>query len=161
MMGAGRLTGRLLIASTMALGMLGCTPAAIEPHDPTLTGVVQAKRFIGARTASFTLAGGGSVQIDLEATQSLRPEGTEPSVGDLLLYGRDARGAWFVAVPPTSSGFELRVQPAAPSAASLMFDFGLRLPLAANYREGGGGQLEAGAPVIYLINDQGEVAERR
>jgi hypothetical protein len=152
---------RFLTALVLAVTVLGCTPTKVDPHDPTLAGVVQSRQFIGPQTATFTLAGERSVEIDLESTHSLRPEGTEPNVGDLLLHGVDAGRPWFVAVPPTSSGCELRVRPVAPSSGRLMFDFGLRLPLASNDREADYGQLDAGAPVRYLINDHGEVIERR
>lgn len=110
-------------------------------------------------TARFGLASGDTIDIDQSVASSL--SGGTPDVGDLLFYG-DQPKPWFVGLEPAGEDrFDVYSQPDDAQDGSITFDFGLRLPLAATYDETGAGQLEAGAPVLYLVNGKGEVIDRR
>ena len=121
-----------------------------------MVGVVQSIEFVGPRTAAITLATGQRVQIDFEMAERLYAGA--PSEGDLLLYGSDASGPWFVALPPSGDVFRIFTNLVATDSGTITFEFGLRLPLAPNYHEGDG-PFEPGAPAIYQVNEKGEVTE--
>jgi len=126
---------------------------------PTVVGVIREVEFVGSATAVLTLATGQQVQVDFDTADNLY-YGT-PQVGDLLLYGEDAGGPWFAALPPAGELFELLSQPVGwDPGRTMTFEFGLRLRRAAKYREPGYGYFEPGAPVTYLVNDRGEVVGR-
>jgi hypothetical protein len=139
---------------------VACTPERVGPLDPSIVGVVIRREFVGSRTARFSLETGKEVEIDLEKVDRLVPGGAEPDVGDLLLYGVAGTDAWLVTIRSGSNGFELRTTPAAARSGSIVFDFGLRLPIADNYHETGG-PMEEGTPATYVVNQRGEVTERR
>jgi hypothetical protein len=148
-----------LLVMSLAGVMAGCQTATPRPspREPSVVGVVSSVEFVGPRIAAVTLVTGGRVQIDLEAADRLYAGA--PSEGDLLLYGSDAGGAWFVALPPSGEKFRIFTDlvPVDPGN-TITFDFGLRLRLAQNYHEGNG-PFEAGAQAIYDVNEKGEVTE--
>jgi hypothetical protein len=144
-----------------AVAVAACQPAAPEPHDPAIVGVVAGREFLAGGMARFVLTSGQTVEINQDAVRSLNGAGT-PDVGDLLFVG-DQPKRWYVAIRRTPAGeFEVRSQPDRTHIGSITFDFGLRLKKASTYLEDeAAGQMEPGAPVLYLVNEKGEVTERR
>jgi len=156
---ARRVACALLVILSPTGTLAGCrdaAPSIASPRDPSIVGVVQSIEFVGPRAATITLAKGESVQIDFEAAERL--VAGAPSEGDLLFYGSDAAGAWYVALPPSGDTFRIFTNLVATDAGTITFEFDLRLPLAPNYREGDG-PFEPGAPAIYRVNEKGEVTE--
>ena len=142
--------------------IVGCGPSAPEPHDPSLAGVVSSRDFLAPRTIRVVLTSGGSVDIDLATAKNLNPNLEEPDPGELLVYGVEAERPWFASAPPSiDGGFELRSPLRTVADRSILFESGLRLPIADDYSESLTGPMEAGAPVTYLLNEEGEVTRRQ
>ena len=140
----------------------GCGPAAAEPHDPSLAGVVRTRDFLAPRAIRVVLTNGESVEIDLATAHNLNPNLDEPDPGELLVYGVEVDRPWFAtALPSADGGFELRSSLRAVANGSILFESGLRLGVAENYSESLTGPMEPGAPVTYLLNEDGEVTRRR
>ncbi len=142
----------------VVLGLGGCQIGKPPPRDPTLVGVVAQLDFVAGRTADIRLTNGASIRIDFESVQPII--GSGPAPGDLLIYG-DQPTPWRATLVRSSQGsFEVRTEPDDASDGSITLDSGIRLPTADGYRDSDSRQMEAGAGVIYLINDQGEVIAR-
>ena len=149
----------LAIGLLPALTLAACRAPAPEPHDPSVVGIVASRELLAGSRARFGLVSGKTIDIDQSVASNLN--GVTPDVGDLLFYGVQPQ-PWFVGLNPVSEDrFDVYSQPDDAQDGSITFDFGLRLPLAKTYDETGAGQLEAGAPVLYLVNGKGEVIDRR
>lgn len=136
--------------------VVGCGPSAPESHDPSLAGVVSTRDFLAPRTVRIVLTSGESVDIDLATASNLNPNLDEPDPGELLFYGVEADRPWFAsAAPSVDGGFELRSPLRTVADRSIIFESGLRLPIADDYSESLTGPMEAGAPVTYLLNEEG------
>lgn len=146
-----------LIGVSAAAGCQEATPSSTTPRDPSVVGVVRSLEFVGPATAVFTLDTGQHVQLDFDSADRLYGGGT-PKVDELLLYGPDAGGPRYVALPPSGDTFRIFTNLVATDAGTITFEFGLRLHLAPNYREGDG-PFEPNAPAIYDVNEKGEVTE--
>jgi hypothetical protein len=156
----GRGTWAAVLIVTLALAVTaGCKPAAPVPHDPSIAGVVATRDFLASRTVRLVLATGESVDIDLATVRHLDPNAGDPDPGDLLLYGTEPDGPWLAtAYPAVGGGFELQSQPRGIDPdGTILFESGLRLPIAGNFSVSVTGPMEAGAPVTYLLNENGEV----
>lgn len=152
-----------LLAAVMVLApVAGCGPAAAAAHDPSVAGVVKSRDFLAPRTILVVLANGESVEIDLATAHNLNPNLDEPDPGELVVYGVEDDRPWFAtALPSVDGGFELRSSLRTVGNGSILFESGLRLRVAENYSESLTGPMEPGAPVTYLLNDEGEVTRRR
>lgn len=142
-----------------AVFLAGCWRSAPIPHDPSVVGVVEAYASDG-RTAQLGLRSGVTLTIEHGSVQNLGPS-TQPGVGDLLLYGVEPDGPWYVALPRSDpSGFVL-YSPVRPDVGNtITFESGLRLRIAPEYVATGSGTGEADVPIMYIINDDGEVIAR-
>jgi hypothetical protein len=139
----------------------GCGPAEPEPHDPSLVGVVATRDFLTPMTVRLVLETGESLDLDLKTARNLNPNGDEPDPDELLMYGLGSDRPWFATATRSMDGeFEIRSQPRATARGSIMFESGLRLPIADDFSESLTGPMEAGMPVTYLLNDRGEVFRR-
>ena len=104
------------------------------------------------------LANGETVRLDYDQTRELYGSGPNPA--DLLIYGEQP-SPWRASLGhPHGPGFQVFSRPDDGADGSITLDFGVRLPLADDYLDAGHGQLEAGAPVVYVVNDEGEVIAR-
>jgi hypothetical protein len=94
--------------------------------------------------------------MDLNDVRDLA--GSGPRVGELLLYG-ERPSPWRASLAPTAGGdaFEALTTFDDPADGWINLSFGVRLPVAAGYRPSGAGPSEPGAPVLYLINERGQV----
>jgi hypothetical protein len=144
-----------------AVAVAACQPAAPEPHDPAVVGVVASREFPVGGIVRFVLTSGQTVEIDQDVVRSLNGAGTA-DVGDLLFVG-DQPKRWYVTIPRRGVGdFEVRSQLDRTGQGSITFDYGLRLKKAPTYLEDeAAGQMEPGAPVLYLVNTKGEVTARK
>jgi hypothetical protein len=149
------------VAAAFNLTTVACQPAAPEPHDAAVVGVVASREFPAGGIVRFVLTSGQTVEIDQDVVRSLNGAGTA-DVGDLLFVG-DQPMRWYVTMPRRGVGdFEVRSQPDRTGQGSITFDYGLRLKKAPTYLEDeAAGQMEPGAPVLYLVNDKGEVTARK
>jgi hypothetical protein len=151
-----------LAGSLLALILAGCqllTKPAEPPRDPSLVGVVDRIELTG-RTADVALATGQRVRMDLNEVRDLA--GSGPRVGELLLYG-ELPSPWRASLAPTAEGdaFEALTTFDDPADGWINLGFGVRLPIAAEFRDSGVGPSEPGAPVRYLINEEGQVIARQ
>ena len=152
-----------VVAVSLVLVALNRGPAAPEPHDPSLAGVVATRDFVSPRTVHLVLVTGESIDLDLKTARNLNPNLDEPDPGELLLYGIESERPWFATAFPDveiDGSFELRSQRRPVVGNSIVFESGLRLPLATKFSESLTGPMEAGAPVVYLLNGKGEVTRR-
>lgn len=153
----------VVIGSCLLAIVAGCEPAAPVPHDPSLAGVVATREFLAPQTVRLVLATGESIDLDFETTRNLNESLDEPDPDELFFYGSEPDGPWFAtALPYLHGGFELwQSRPKAAVDGFILFESGLRLLIAKNYSESLTGPMEAGAPVSYLLNEQGEVTRRQ
>ena len=152
----------VVIGSCLLAIVAGCEPAAPVPHDPSLAGVVATREFMGSRTAHLVLATGESIDLDFKTARNLNESLDEPDPDELFFYGTEPDGPWFAtAIPYLHGGFELwQSRPIPVDDGAILFESGLRLPIAKNYSVSLTGRMEAGAPVIFLLNEQGEVTSQ-
>ena len=148
----------IVLNGIAVLALIACRPA-VARREPTVTGVVVSRDFVTGSSVRYRLAPGAVVNVNLDAVATLA--GGTPQVGDLLLYG-DQPQPWLLGIAPSRDGqwFELWSQPAQSDDGRLTFDSGLRLPVAPGYRESGNGPMEPDAPVLYRLNELGEVIAR-
>jgi hypothetical protein len=132
---------------------------AEPPREPTAVGVVESMDPITSRVSAVHLANGETVRLDYDQTRELY--GSGPNPGALLIYGEQP-SPWRASLQryPHGPGFEVFSQPDDSADGSITLDFGVRLPLADGYIDAGHGQLEEGAPVVYVVNEEGEVIAR-
>jgi hypothetical protein len=155
------MTVAIVVGAVAAVAVVACQPAAPEPHDPAVAGVVASRAFPAGGIVRFVLTSGQTVEIDQDVVRSLNGAGTA-DVGDLLFVG-DQPKRWYVAMRRIGlRDFEVRSQPDRADHGSITFDFGLRLKKAPTYLEGeASGPMEPGAPVLYLVDEKGEVTARK
>jgi hypothetical protein len=157
--GAGAIA---IFAFCLLLVALNRGPAAPEPHDPSLAGVVLTRDFLSPSTVRLVLETGESLDLDLKAARNLNPNGDEPDPGELLMHGVGPDGPWFATAARSLEGaFQIWSQRRATIGRSIMFDWGLRLPIADNFSVSLTGPMEAGMPVTYLLNERGEVTRQQ
>jgi hypothetical protein len=150
------------LAGPLLLALAACNPLATPaepPRDPSAVGVVDSVEAVTTRVADVHLTNGETVRLDYDETRELY--GSGPNPGNLLIYG-DQPSPWRVSLVryPHGPGYEVFSQPDDDADGWITFDFGVKLPLAEGYDDDGLGQLEAGAPVIYVVNEEGEVIAR-
>jgi hypothetical protein len=147
-----------LAGPLLALAFAGCdllAKPAEPPRDPSLVGVVDRIELSG-RTADVALETGQTLRLDLTDVPDLA--GSGPRVGELLLYG-ELPSPWRASLAPTDEGDAFEALTTLDDRADgwVTLGFGVRLPVAAGYRPSGAGPSEPGAPVLYLINEKGQV----
>jgi hypothetical protein len=151
-----RIAALLLAAALLAVAATSCGKPEPVPHDASVIGIVVGRTFLAGPEVRFDLDSGQSVTVGQNAVRIL--SGGTPDVGDLFLSGQRPE-PWFVAFRPSDGRFEVRSQIDRSPDGMITFDFGLRLPMAAAYHSTGQGPMEADAPVLYVVNDRGEVVE--
>ena len=155
----------LLVMLGLGLVLGGCPqqpqrdPLAPERvYTPTVVGVVESEEFVDVRTVSLTLDDGRVLEIDLGAATAVGGY-AEPEPGDLLLYGEERAGAWYVAVSGNPSCFLVGAR-AIDHGDAIVFNFGLRVPKAADYDPGSvSGSRYSDPQAAFCLNEAGEVTE--
>ena len=156
---APRAVSLLLAGPVLAGGLAACILAPPAPREPTAVGVVESMDPITSGVSDVHLANGETVRVVYDRTRELY--GSGPNPGTLLIYGEQP-SPWRATLQryPHGPGFQVFSQPDDSADGSITLDFGVLLPLADDYLDAGHGQLEEGAPVIYVVNDEGEVIAR-
>lgn len=160
---------RLVLWLLAGVLLTGCpAPPARDPfqpdkiYTPTLAGIVESEEFVTGVEAVFTLASGEQLRIDLNT--AVRPgEHPQPDLGDLLLYGEDADGVWYVAISGSPPCFLTSRSLAYEEGEFIVFNYGLRLPKADDFDPGSvdNGRWDDPRSAGFCINASGEVTEYR
>jgi hypothetical protein len=153
----------------LAMLLVAC-PIDAETPEPSPTGkavyVPEAAAIVRSavltdasegRDMSVRLSSGIEVTVDLNDTTRLRDRA--PDVGDLFFYGQREGERWFLAIPGRDPTCYIVEGYATDVGEAIEFDFGLRLPKAADFDPGSvsGGRFANPAGPQFCVNAEGEV----
>lgn len=145
-----------LAVLTVVLAACGAGIPSEERH-PDVIGVVQSIEPLGGTEHVYRLESGEQITLDSNDVDAI--EGSAPTEFDLMLYGEDAQGAWYVGLPPQGDCFEI------PGPAEfrgefgegrIVFDGGLSLPLADDFSPGRPSDPRVSERAHVCVNEDGE-----
>jgi hypothetical protein len=120
---------------------------------PSIVGVIDRVEFVKGTDRILVLADGTRLRRDSNEVQ-----GSAPMEGQLLLYGEDEQGAFWLGLPGARDCYQLSGE-AEIRGSRMVFSFGLSLPLAVEFSRGSQRDGRFVGPWLYrfCINEQGEV----
>lgn len=146
--------GSVLVAGCGLLPTPAPTPTLPLEYRPDVIGVVVGKELLGDMRMRLTLNLGDQVDIDRAVDRALR--NSDPDEGDLLFYGTGPE-PWYYALRLDDRTESCSLNGLAQeSDRELRFDFGLVLPLAAEFDPGSGNFRQPGGS-FFCVNAQGQV----
>jgi hypothetical protein len=165
--GSSQLWRGTALVVVLALGpvLAGC-PQQVQPdplvpervYTPSVVGVINSVERLGNNRVLVTLDGGREVEIALGEATAVGGY-PDPRAGYLLLYGEELDGAWYVAVSGNPSCFGIGAR-AIDHGDAIVFNFGLRVPKAADYDPGSvSGSRYSNPQASFCLNEEGEVTE--
>ena len=153
-----RITTRWMALLTIVLTACGFADIPSEERHPDVIGVVESIEALGGTEHLYRLESGEQLTLDSNDVDAI--EGSAPTEFDLMLYGEDAQGAWYVGLPPQGDCFQM-TGPAEFRGefgeGRIVFDGGLSLALADDFSPGRPSDPRVSERAHVCVNEDGEV----
>ena len=143
---------------TVVLTACGFANIPSEERHPDVIGVVESIEPLGGTEHRYRLASGEQLTLDSNDVDAI--EGPAPTEFDLMLYGENAEGAWYVGLRPSGDCFVL----SGPAEfrgefgdGRVVFEGGLSLPLADDFSPGRPSDPRISERAHICVSEGGEV----
>lgn len=149
---------RWVVVLTVLLAACSIADIPSEERHPDVIGVVESIEPLGGMEHLYRLESGEELTLDSNEVDAI--QGSSPTEFDLMLYGEDASGAWYVGLGPQGDCWYL----SGPAEfrgefgnGRIVFTSGLSLPLADDFRPGRPSDPRISERAHICVNEDGKV----